>query len=87
MRQHGEVYIPYTENKHLHKAQIIDGKRYGFSAIYLNKTDANRRADKYRKNGHLARVILKTVITHKFGYELGYDKVQGYVVYWRAAGM
>lgn len=83
MRKLGELYFPQAENRELYKSRTIDGKRFHFRKIFLSKHEAEGAAAVHRQRGSLARVLPRTVVTHKYGYELGYDKVQGYILYAR----
>ncbi len=80
-RAYGEVYISPSMNQELHKARYIDGRRFVYRYIYLNKSTADQAAEKYRNDGHLARVFSRKVWIKRAGYELGVEKVQGYVLY------
>ena len=80
-RAYGELYILSTENNSLYKARNFNGKRYMYHRIYLSKSEADGAADANRARGFLARVIPAMVWTNKAGYELGIQKMQGYVLY------
>jgi len=81
-RTKGDIYITGgSENKDLHKAKYFDGKRFMVRRIYLSKSEANGAADANRAQGHLSRVVPRMVWINRAGWELGMEKVQGYVVY------
>ena len=81
-RKKGDIYITGgTENRDLHKAKYFDGKRFMVRRIFLSKDEANGAADANRAQGHLSRVIPRMVWINRAGWELGMEKVQGYVLY------
>ena len=81
-RKHGDIYITGgTENRDLHKAKYFDNKRFMVRKISLSKQEANGAADAHRAQGHLARVVPRMVWINHAGWELGMEKVQGYVLY------
>lgn len=81
MREIGELYFPSEENKEIRKDQIFNGKRYRYQKIFLDQDQAKGAAAAHRQRDRLARVVPKKVWTHKYGYEYGYDKVDGWVLY------
>lgn len=81
-RKKGDIYITGgTENRDLHKAKYFDGKRFMVRKISLSKEEVNGAADAHRAQGHLARVVPRMVWINRAGWELGFEKVQGYVLY------
>ncbi len=81
-RTKGDIYITGgTENRDLHKAKYFDNKRFMVRKISLSKSEANGAADAHRAQGHLARVVPRMVWINRAGWELGMEKVQGYVLY------
>jgi len=82
MIPHGQIYITGgIENAHLHKAKYFKGKRFMHRRTFLSKSEANGAADANRGQGHLARVVPRMVWINHAGWELGTEKVQGYVLY------
>ena len=83
-RTKGEIYITGgKENQAYHKAQYFDGKRFMYRNAFLDKQKAERYAKEHRdlKPGNLARVVPRMVWINHAGWELGMEKVQGYILY------
>lgn len=81
-RKYGEIYITGgTENRDIHRAKYFDNKRFMYRRTFLSKPEADGAADAHRAQGHLARVVQRMVWINHAGWELGMEKVQGYVLY------